>query len=178
MANQQDSTRYDEALLDFKKFSQQLKEIIDILKCENEVELFYDSENIRDFEEQLKGLNEDHISPQSVFASLLSNARYIHGVKFRDRYLVCNFPENNTVLDSNTKLIVKMVEDTLLSQSQTSETQQKYLLLNFTDLCATRAFLPIIKDNGSDNFLERQLRRCKRLIRPDSIKLNWAAGLS
>lgn len=146
LVNQQEIAPF----IDFKTFYQRLEKIVDILEREKEVDLFYDNENIRDFEEPLKELNEDLVSPQSIFASLLSNARDIRGVNFQGRYLVWNFPENHTVLDSQTKLIIKMVEETLLNQSQTPKTQHKYLLLNFTDLCATRAFLPIIKDCGEE----------------------------
>jgi len=146
MVNQQDIA----AFIDFRTFYQRLEEIIDLLECEKEVDLFYDSENIRDFEELLKELNEGLVSPQSIFASLLSNARDIHSVKFQGCYLVCNFSDNK--LDPTTnKLLIKIVEENLLSQPQTSKIQQKYLLLNFTDLYATRAFLPIIKDCGEEN---------------------------
>lgn len=137
-----------------------INQFLHLVRCEKEAELYYDVANLKDFDTQIREIanliefslgEREPIELLTIYENLNGFAREIKGVNFQCCYIAWNFPDDNTVLDRTTQLLLKMVEDTLLNQSQTPKTQQKYLLLNFTDLCATRVFLPIIKDCGEEN---------------------------
>ncbi len=138
-----------------------INQFLHLVRCEKEAELYYDVENLRAFDTQIREIanrikfslgEREPIELLTIYENLNGFAREIKGVNFQCCYIAWNFPDDNTVLNRTTQLLLKMVEETLLNQSQTPKSQQKYLLLNFTDLCATRAFLPIIKDCGAEKY--------------------------
>jgi hypothetical protein len=58
----------------FREFLHHYQKMIEIAECEKGVKIFYDAENINDFQRQMNELDEEFMSVQNAFYTLLSHA--------------------------------------------------------------------------------------------------------
>lgn len=135
-------------LNNFRYFLENYQKMIEIVEREKNAKIIYDAENIKQFQQQINMLDDEFISLQYAFYTLLSNAE-----NFRDNpkavpnslYFIWDFNQFTGIQISGS--ISTLAEIT--KEKQQNE-NQKLVLIHNDGIHLNRSMIPIIKDGYSD----------------------------
>jgi len=128
----------------FREFLHNYQKMIEIVEREKGAKIIYDAENIKQFQQQLNGLDKEFISLQYAFYILLSNAE-----NFRDYsktatnclYFIWDFNQFTGIQISGE--ISTLAE---IAEEKQQDENKKWVLIHHDGIHLNRSIIPIIKN--------------------------------
>jgi len=132
----------------FREFLHNYQKMIEIVEREKGAKIIYDAENIKEFQQQMNGLDDEFMSLQYAFYTLLSNAE-----NFRDKskqatnclYFIWDLNQFTGIQISGP--ISTLAE---IAEEKRQDENKKLVLMHNDSIHLNRSIIPIIKDGYGD----------------------------
>ncbi len=132
----------------FREFLHNYKKMIEIVEREKGAKILYDVDNIKEFQQQMNWLDEEFMSLQYAFYTLLSNAencRYSRRQMGESLYFIWDFNQFTGIqIRGQISILAEIAEETLQNKNN------KLVLVHNDSIHINRSIIPILKDGYNE----------------------------
>jgi hypothetical protein len=137
-----------ENLNHFREFLHNYQKMIEIVEREKGAKIIYDAENIKEFQQQMNGLDDEFMSLQYAFYTLLSNAENCRDNSKRvadSRYFLWDLNQFIGIqINSSISTLAEIAEQ------KRQDENKKLVLMHNDSIHLDRSIIPIIKDGSNE----------------------------